>query len=444
MNTIFRILSIASVLGVASGGGAFAQPVANLGPSSHDVIATVGFPNDSYNDGDPHLTTVDGVHYEFQGAGEFVALRDGAGMQIQTRQTGVTTATPYTSPHSGLTTCVAVNTALAARVGTHRVTYQPSGSGAAGMQLRVDGAVVATPGVSGVTLGSGGRVASNVASGINIDFPDGTSMSAFPNYWAAQSVYYLNISVFHTPATEGLMGAMAPGSWLPALPNGSSLGPAPATMHQRFVDLQQTFANAWRVTAATSLFDYASGTSTATFNFPGYPPENPPCVFPKSPPAKPLDRNTAQRMCHDVIDKNRNANCVFDVAVTGEQGFVKAYVISERLEAGATRTNLTDDKDTSPVGGPVRFTATVKREASSSGGVPVGAVQFSVDGARASDPVKLDAEGRATWTTSRLSAGKHNVSARYLPTESSVFLTSTSFDKVHAVIRGGGGPARTE
>ena len=42
--------------------------------------------------GDPHMTTVDGLHYDFQGAGEFVALRGTGGMEIQLRQTAVSTA----------------------------------------------------------------------------------------------------------------------------------------------------------------------------------------------------------------------------------------------------------------------------------------------------------------------------------------------------------------
>ena len=44
--------------------------------------------------GDPHITTVDGLHYDFQGAGEFVALRGANGMEIQLRMAAVSTAPP--------------------------------------------------------------------------------------------------------------------------------------------------------------------------------------------------------------------------------------------------------------------------------------------------------------------------------------------------------------
>src|SRR5262249_39343922 len=79
--------------------------------------------------GDPHITTVDGLTYDFQSAGEFVALRDSLGtLEIQTRQTPVATNGPGSAANNttGLSTCVSVNTAVAVRVGTHRVSYQPN------------------------------------------------------------------------------------------------------------------------------------------------------------------------------------------------------------------------------------------------------------------------------------------------------------------------------
>lgn len=61
------------------------------------------------------------VNYDFQSAGEFVYLRDADGLEIQTRQTPIATASnPEPNPHTGLASCVSVNTAVAARVGKHR------------------------------------------------------------------------------------------------------------------------------------------------------------------------------------------------------------------------------------------------------------------------------------------------------------------------------------
>src|SRR5689334_19739495 len=82
------------------------------------------------SNGDPHLRTENGVAYDFQGAGEFILLRDPNGLEIQTRQTPVaTTRTTIAEQHSGLASCVSLNTAVAVRLGQHRVSYQPKWSG---------------------------------------------------------------------------------------------------------------------------------------------------------------------------------------------------------------------------------------------------------------------------------------------------------------------------
>jgi len=411
--------------------------VINPGAGSPNKLLFWGAVNDAFDDGDPHITTVRGVHYDFQSAGEFVLLRDGNGLEIQARQTPVTTQPPIANPYTGLATCVSLNTAISARVGTRRVTYQPNLSGQpdpSGLQLRVDG-VLTTLGAQPINLGPRGRVMKSAAgNGIEIDFPDGTNLTATSNFWGPpHNKWYLNVSIFRTPASEGILGALASGSWLPALPNGTSLGPKPAALHQRYVDLYQKFSDAWRVADKTSLFDYAPGTSTKTFTVASWPPENPPCVVPESPPAKPFDQKTAQKLCGQIVDKNRKADCVFDVGITGEPGFAKTYLISQQIQAGATTTTVGNIKDTTQFGDTVTFIATVARKASSGRGVPAGTVQFTFDGSKAGEPVKLDSKGRATWKTARLQAGKHQVAARYIPAKGSVFLASSSMEELHTV-----------
>src|SRR6185312_14867694 len=339
------------------------------------------------NEGDPHITTVDGIHYDFQSAGEFVALRDASGLQIQTRQTPVATAPPIANAYTGLATCVSLNTAVAARVNKHRVTFQPNLNGEpdpSGLQLRIDGKLVTLP-ATGLDLGSGGRVAPSAGGGIEIDFPDETVLIATPGWWPSQSKWHLNVDVFRASAVEGIMGARAAGSWLPTLADGTSLGPKPAAAHQRYVDLYEKFADAWRVTDKTSLFDYAPGTSTATFTLPTWPQETPPCVIPHTEPVKPLSPAVAQKLCRAIVDKNRKADCVFDVAITGNRGFAKTYLLSQKILAGSTTTTVSDDNDPTRPQETVTFTATVARNmiVARRGATPVGVVQFTLDGENA-------------------------------------------------------------
>jgi hypothetical protein len=409
--------------------------------------------------GDPHITPVDGVHYDFQSAGEFTALR-GGGLEIQTRQTPVaTTSLPGANPYTGLATCVAVYSAVAARVCDHRVSYQPNISGVpdpSGLQLRVDGKLT-TLGPEGIDLRcgpvidsptrgaianllTGGRIVKSPAGdGIEIHYSDGTQLVVTPAWWPDQQKWYLNVNVYGTIATEGIFGKLAKDSWLPALPDSTSLGPKPGSLHQRYVDLYEKFADAWRVTDATSLFDYAPGTSTATFTLRSWPRESPQsCAIEGEPSAQPVDVSVAEKYCSAIVDKNMKADCVFDVSVTGHTGFAQTYQLTQQLQPGITETTVKDDKAPTRSGESVTFTATVVQKLSRGGGAPTGTVQFILDGGRIGNPVTLDSNGRASWSTSSLQVGKHQIVAQYIPTGwGGLFMASSSPEESHTVLPGG-------
>jgi len=399
-------------------------------------------------DGDPHITTANGIHYDFQGAGEFISLRDPDGLEIQTRQSPIaTTFNPGPDAHDGLATCVSLNTAVAARVGKHRVTYEPNLSGVpdpSGLQLRVDGAL--TP-LGPLDFGDGGRIATTSApGGLEIDFPDASVLFVTPGWWASQSKWYLNVDLTR-PSTRdgvstgsfpmgGIAGPIKPGTWLPALPDGTPMGPMPGLLHQRYLDLYHKFADAWRVTDRTSLFDYAPGTSTSTFIMRDWPLENPPCVLPQTKPVEPTSQLAAQTACRIVTGDNARNNCVFDVRVTGNLGFAATYALTQRALAGSTRTTVGSNKNPTKFQEPVTFTATVAGTTVAAKGVPAGTVQFMLDGSKVGGPVRLNARGEAVWKTASLKPGRHKVSASFTPGAGSAFFASNSPDHIHAV----GGP----
>lgn len=396
-------------------------------------------------DGDPHVTTVDGIHYDFQGAGEYVALRDLDGVEIQTRSLPVsTTFTPGADPYDGLATCVSLNTAVAAKVDGHRVTIQPNLSGVpdpSGLQVRIDGVLTTVP-TTGVAVGAG-RVIKSAVGGYEINFPNGTVAYVTPLYWTSQSKWYLNLDVIRNPGADGLdstggtpdvgglMAPLAAGSWLPALPDGSSLGGMPATLHQRYLDLYSKFGNAWRV-GANSLFDYKAGTSTKDFTVASWPPEKPPCIIPETPVAKPLDAATAAKLCEAVRDKTLNADCVFDVTVTGEPGFADLFLATQKLRGGATAVILEDPKNPTAPKEPVTFIARVTARARTKE-APAGTVQFLINGKRTGEPVEIDADGQAALKDLSLEEGTYKVTASYTPKLGSPFLASTSFPETHVV-----------
>ena len=414
----------ADVAGATYPGGKW-NGIVNADPGSINEILHWGALNDGYDDGDPHLTTVDGVHYDFQSAGEFTYLRDRNVMEIQTRQTAVPTASPVgPNAHTGLTSCVSVNTALAARVGSHRVSYQPSDTAESGkMELRVDGTPTALS--AGIDLASGGRIATSPAgNGIEIDFPDDTVLIATPTWWNSQKLWYLNVDVLSTRATAGLLGEIPSGSWLPALADGASLGPMPSGLHQWYIDLNQRFADAWRVTDKTSLFDYSPKTSAATFTRRDWPPESGICSITGIKVAKPASKRTAEIACRRVTGRDAHTDCVADVIATGERQFATGYLATQKIRAGWTSIMVRRDLDSRESNERAAFTAVVT--ARDYKAEPTGTVQFTIDGKKAGRPVKLDRKARATWTTIKDKVKNRRIGATYVPEAGSKYLRSST------------------
>lgn len=300
--------------------------------------------------GDPHIETIDGLNYDFQSAGEFVLLR-GQNLEIQTRQTAVGTDGPLgPNGHTELISCASVNSAAAVQVGRHRITYQPNISGEPdpqGLQLRIDGKLTSMR-KEGINLESGGRIIQTIVpGGLQIEAPGGTVVVITPNWWNHYQLWYLDISVRHARATQGVMGLVPAGNWLPALPDGSLMGPRPIDKHQRYLDLYDKFENAWRVNDANTLFDYAPGASTKTFTDDIWPMENPrTCAAPPRRPGGPLAISplktmaleVAQQHCGGVRRDNARVNCLQDVMVTGEPGFAQNYLRAEEIERKALPT----------------------------------------------------------------------------------------------------------
>lgn len=216
------------------------------------------------------------------------------------------------------------------------------------------------------------------------------------------------------------------------------MGPMPATLAQRYDELYHKFANSWRVTDKDSLFDYAPGTSTSTFTDRSWPGQKAPCVVPDTKPVQPTSLEVAEAACRRVADANRRAHCIFDVKATGHTGFATTYLVTQRILKDSTAVRLADDPDPSQLGESVTFTAFVTANGPEAIGHPigmVGTVQFAFDGMNMGAPVPLDAKGRATWQTTGLKVGKHQVTASYFPGADTVFLPSTSVAQVHVVKR---------
>jgi hypothetical protein len=263
------------------------------------------------SNGDPHLYTVDSVGYDFQAAGEFTLLRtpDGS-VDIQARQE------PEAGVGHGI---VSNNTAVAVRLGAQRVVVYAT---PAGLELRVDGGIQA--GTAPIDLG-GGRVERH-ANGIEIDLPDGTVV------WALTRHPY-GIYILVDPSQKlvddgvGLIGRSAPGFGIPRLPDGTAL-PKPLDRHDAYSLLYERFADAWRLIDTTTMFDYDPGKTTASYDAADYPSAPKVAAFEELDPVKVA---AGRQACASVTDTRVRDQCAFDVAVTGDAGYVGPYVAIDRV-----------------------------------------------------------------------------------------------------------------
>jgi len=397
-------------------------------------------------DGDPHITTFNNVPFDFQGGGEYVAFRDADGSELQIRSTPISTSWfPGPNAYTGIASCVSLNTAAAAKVNDHRVSIEPNLSGVpdpSGLQVRVDGHVTAV-GPGGVTLGPGGRIVEPASGSYVIDFPNGTIATVISNYWSSEGKWYLNVDATRGPAWSsgggspgavkhpgGIMAAIPQGSWLSPMSDGTKFGSRPAALTARYDDLYHRFGDSWRVTNADSLFDYAPGQSTDTFTYKDWPRDSAPCVVPDMKPVEPLPLEKAQALCANVTNRFSKQNCIFDVRATGEPGFAKLYLKTQRFRSQRTSVRLTDLKNPTRPEEVVRLVATVTQM-----GKPLekGVIQFMIDGNAAGKPVKLNARGQASYMTRTLREGEHAITAVYKPLLGATRISNSSTETIHIV-----------
>jgi hypothetical protein len=261
------------------------------------------------SNGDPHLRTVNGIAYDFQAAGEFTLLRTPDGtVDVQVRQE------PAPGVELGR---VSNNTAVAVRLGDHRVAIHAT---AAGLDVRLDGLVQA--GADPIVVG-GGRVERH-EQGIAIDLPDGTVIWALAR--APSGIYVLvDPSAGARANGAGLLGPTSEGFGIPRLPDGTAL-PKPLDRHETYQALYVRFADAWRVTDATTLFDYDPGKTSASYTIADYPAALKVVTFSELAPA---EQAAGRAACAEVADAELRDQCAYDVAVTGDTGYIRPYVAVE-------------------------------------------------------------------------------------------------------------------
>jgi hypothetical protein len=269
------------------------------GDVTDDEVAT--------SNGDVHIRTGDGIYYDFQLVGEFIALKSKTGdFELQARQ----------APWRETSRTISTNIAVAMNVNGDRV----------GVYLRrntilfVNGA--ATPlSNQRISLPKGGEIDSN-GNEIYIRWPDQSRVKVV--LLGDYLNFTIDLSKLRAGTMSGLFGNFD-GNILDDLTNrvgqriaiwdSQKSGPAKVDVPGQ---LYRLFGDSWRVHQSESLFDYDPGQSTATWT-----DRNFPYRITAIADSDAGIRRSAEDSCRaaGVTDPRLFANCVLDVAETGEKSF---------------------------------------------------------------------------------------------------------------------------
>lgn len=258
--------------------------------------------------GEPHLRTFDGQRYDLQTAGELVAARtDGLEVQLRTE--------PY-----GDSTRVSVNTAVAVGTVEHRITATVGDD----EPVRIDGEVVGLDELrgEGIELDDGTRVWVRQRS---LQVRDGAGHLVTASGLGARR---LNVYVDGAGQDSTWEGVFGDGDGDPADDLTPRDGDAPVDVADQDA-LYGDFAESWRVTDATSLFDYSGGEGPETFHDRDFP-EAPVTVDDLDP----TGRAVAELVCEAaaIEDPVSFDACVLDYTLTGELDDVVGARIGATVE----------------------------------------------------------------------------------------------------------------
>jgi hypothetical protein len=244
--------------------------------------------------GDTHITTFDGLKYDFQACGDFVLLQ-APNFEVQARQGSGAPTWPN----------AAVNKAVATRMGKTRVELyiQPT-------RLLIDGTVTALGDTMTQTLSTGVQVRRS-GNEYAITSANGDSVRADLN----STWIDVTLGLGHTPAHQarGLLGNPQGNSQQLVTSAGAVLK-EPLT----FTDLYNTYGASWRVATHASLFTEPTNITPANPSRPFFASDLSPAVAAHALAVCKAAGITNQELLND---------CTLDTTVLHDEAAVKAFTI---------------------------------------------------------------------------------------------------------------------
>ncbi|WP_306297041.1 Calx-beta domain-containing protein [Nostoc sp. C052] len=300
----------------------------NFSPSPEPPVPPLppdDFPPDDFspdNDdiGDPHLTTFDGIHYDFQGVGEFTTLKSTTDdFEIQTRQ----------QPWNG-STRVSVNTAIALKINGQRIGFYLNDPN----PVKINGTATAI--ADGALYALGQNLITHNGNTYTVFSANGDQIQVTLNG------SYMNLGLGLADNRKGkVVGLLGNDNGNTnddfALRDGTVIG-GTISNEQLYGD----YANSWRITQPTSLFDYATGQDTNTFSDRTFPTN---IVTAATLPAD--QRAAAQQIAQNagITDPTILEDAILDIALTNAAPeFIQAYIALQReITVNAPNTLINPD-----------------------------------------------------------------------------------------------------
>ncbi|MDI1446371.1 phospholipase D-like domain-containing protein [Polyangium sp. 6x1] len=254
----------------------------------------------SSSSGDPHLVTFDGLLYDLQAVGEFV-LASASDRIVQIRQEPL-----------GSSTSIALNTAVAALVGSERVSIYARPT----TRLVVEGNDVPLTSYGVVSVGSG-----------KVEWHDNQFLLRFGGgekmMVRVHPGDHVDVELRLPDGYQGLVTGLL-GNFDGSISNEFKLRDGtPLEQPLSHEALHDTFADSFRISQEESLFDYAPGESTATFTNLAFPSQ--PVSAHSLPPAA---YAAAEATCVQagVVDPALLNACILDVASTNDASYATVFV----------------------------------------------------------------------------------------------------------------------